>query len=263
METTFFSNPQNRILGSLALVMALIALAAYSFYTFKQTEYMYAGPTTISVSGEGEVTAVPDIGQFSFSVIASGADATVAREAANTKTNEIIAFLKEKGVEEKDIRTDSYNLYPKYKYETKPCPMGSFCPSEQVEDGFEVSQSITVKVRNLDSVGELVAGAGDRGATNLSSIQFTIDDTSNLKSEARILAIADAKEKAEVLAKELGVRLEKMVGYYEDEGYAQPYYGGMGGDMMVKTAMESSVVPDMPVGESVTKSKVTITYQVK
>jgi uncharacterized protein len=264
METTFFSNKNNRVLGALALLMLIVALGAYAQYTFKQAEYLYSGPTTISVTGEGEATAIPDIGKFSFSVMAEGADAVKAREESNTKANAIIAFLKEKGVEEKDIKTESYNLYPKYKYEQKPCPMGSYCPGEQVQDGFEVMQTISVKVRNIDLAGDLVAGAGDKGATNLSGLEFTIDDTSVLEDEARKEAIADAKVKAEVLAKELNVELERMVGYYEEEnGGPMPYYG-MGGDMMVKTAMEeSSVSPELPVGENTTKSRVTITYQIK
>lgn len=264
METTFFSNKNNRLLGALALLMLIVALGAYAQYTFKQAEYLYSGPTTISVTGEGEVTAIPDIGKFSFSVMAEGADAVKAREESNTKANDIIAFLKEKGVEEKDIKTESYNLSPKYKYEQKPCPIGSYCPLEQIQDGFEVMQIISVKVRNIDLAGDLVAGAGDKGATNLSGLEFTIDDTSVLEDEARKEAIADAKAKAEVLAKELNVELERMVGYYEEEnGGPVPYYG-MGGDMMVKTAMEeSSVSPDIPVGENTTKSRVTITYQIK
>ncbi len=269
METTFFSNKNNRLLGALALLMLIVALGAYAQFTFKQAEYLYSGPTTISVTGEGEATAIPDIGKFSFSVMAEGVDAVKAREESNTKTNAVMAFLKDKGVEEKDIKTESYNLYPKYKYEQKPCLMGSYkntgeyCSSEQVQDGFEVAQTISVKVRNIDQAGELVAGVGDKGAMNLSGLEFTIDDTSALEDEARKEAIVDAKAKAEVLAKELNVKLQRMVSYYEDEnGGPMPYYS-MEEDMM-KTAMnESSVSPELPVGENTTKSKVTITYQVR
>lgn len=263
MQNTFFSLPRNQVLGTAALVMAVVALAAYSYYTWKQSEYLYSGPTTISVTGEGEVSAIPDIGTFSFSVEAEGADATVAQNESATKMNAILAYLKEKGVEDKDVKTENYNLYPKYKYEPRPCPVGSYCPGEQVQDGFTVSQTVTVKVRQVDTSGELISGVGEKGATNISGLSFTIDDTTALKDEARTAAIEDAKAKAEVLADQLGVKLEKMVGYYEENGgYPVPYYG-MGGDMMAKTAMEESVAPDMPTGESTTKSRVTLTYQVR
>lgn len=251
------------MLGTAALLMAVIALVAYSYYTWKQSEYMYGGPTTISVTGEGEVSAIPDIGTFSFSVEAEGKDATTAQNESATKMNAVLSYLKEKGVEDKDVKTENYSLYPKYRYETKVCPMGSYCPGEQVQDGFTVSQTVTVKVRAVDTAGELISGVGEKGATNISGLSFTIDDTTALKDEARTEAIKDAQDKAKELARQLGVRLDKMVGYYEDEnGYPMPYYG-MGGDMMVKTASEAAVAPSLPTGENMTKSRVTLTYQVR
>lgn len=258
----FFENQYNRALGTLALIVLVVALGSYAYYTIKQTDYMYAGPTTISVSGEGEVMAKPDIGKFSFSVTESGVDAASAIEASGTKINNILAAIKEAGVEEKDIKTEYYNLYPKYKYESRPCLPGVYCPGEQVPDGFEVTQNISVKVRDLDKTGSLLTLASDKGATNISSLEFTIDDTDVLKAEARTMAIEDAKAKAEILADGLGVKLVKMVGYYEDESNGPMPYYGMGGDSVVK--MESSfMAPEVPVGENSTVSRVTLTYQVK
>ncbi len=262
MDKTFFSTNVNRNLGTIVLVAVIIALGAYAKFTWQQAKYSNLGPTTISISGEGEVKAVPDIGQFSFSVVESGADAVVAQAASATKINEIIAYLKEAGVEEKDIKTDYYNLSPKFKYETKPCPFGSYCPQEQVPDGFEVNQTISVKVRDLKQAGTLLTSVGERGATNISSLQFTIDDTDVLKTEARNLAIDNAKEKAEALAKKLNVRLVKMVGYYEDEGNI-PYYGYGGAEEKAMNADVARVEPSLPTGENVTKSRVTITYQIR
>lgn len=263
MENSFFGNKYNRAFGSAALVLIIVALGAYAYYTMQQARYMYSGPTTISVSGEGEAIAVPDIARFSFSVTEKGVDAKTTQDAASTKINELMAALKEAGVEEKDIKTEYYNLYPTYRYEDRVCPMGSFyCPGgEQVEDGYEVTQSLAIKVRDLDKAGELLALVGSKGATNISSLEFTLDDSSVLKDEARAAAIADAKAKAEVLADDLDVRIVKMVGYFEDDGMVTPYYG-MGGTMMEKDAMQSAA-PSVPAGENTTTSRVTITYQVR
>ncbi len=265
MESSFFSQPSNRVLGSFALLMVIIALGMYAQYTWKQAQYMYSGPTTISVTGEGEVTAVPDIGEFSFSVTAESADAALAQKDSADKVNAILAYLKEQGVEEKDIKTENYNLYPRYRYEERVCAFGvSYCPpGEQIQDGFTVSQSVRVKVRNLDAAGDLIAGAGERGATNLSGLSFTIDDEGQLKDEARTAAIADAQAKAEVLAEQLGVRVVRMAGYYEDEGYYPTPYYGMGGDMMVKSAMDESADISVPAGENIVSSRVTITYEIR
>lgn len=262
MNSTFFSSTYNRALGTLVLVALVAALAAYAYYTLKQAEYLYTGPTTISVSGEGEVLAVPDVGQFSFSVTARADDATAAQAESADKVNAILAYLKEQGIEDRDIRTEQYNLYPTYRFEQRPCPPGQFCPSgEQVQDGFEVSQMVRVKVRDVVNAGTLIAGAGERGATNLSGLTFTVDDEEALKDQARSLAIADAKEQSQKLASELGVRVVRMVGYYEeDQGYPMPY--GKGGDMMMERAT-TAMAPELPAGESAITSRVSITYQVE
>lgn len=263
MDQLFFSTQRNRTLGTLVLVGLIVALVSYAYYTVKQANYMYMGPTTISVIGEGEVMAIPDIGQFSFSVTASGTDATAAQDASAQKINAVVSFLKDTGVEEKDIKTSDYNMYPQYRYKQTPCRVGMYCPGEQVQDGFEVSQTISVKVRDTKNSGKLISGVGDKGATNISGINFTIDDTSKFKDEARAMAIKDAKEKAKILASDLEVRLVDMVSYYEDENNPIPYYGyGMGGDTMMK-AESAPVAPVMPEGENSIKSRVTITYQVK
>jgi uncharacterized protein len=263
MEQTFFSRKSNQVLASLALFMVVVALGMYSHYTWVQSEYMNYGPTTISVTGEGEVQAIPDIGEFSFSVNAEGDDAATAQTESATKINAILAYLKAEGIEEKDIKTEYYNLYPKYRYEERVCMMNTYCPpGEQVPDGFEVSQSVRVKVRSTDTAGQLISGVGDLGATNISSLSFTIDDESALTDAARTAAIEDAQAKAEVLAKQLGVRIVKMMGYYEDEGYGQPYYG-MGSAMEMKSVSMDAVAPEMPTGENTISRRVTITYQIR
>ncbi len=265
MENTFFGSKGNRTLVTIALLALILALSSYAYYAMKQAKYLYTGPVTISVTGEGEVMAVPDIGQFSFSVTASGTDAKQAQESSGKQINSILVFLKDKGVEEKDIKTENYNMYPRYKYETKPCLVNSYCPpGEQITDGFEVTQSISVKVRNLDNSGDLIAGVGDLGATNISNLQFTIDDTDALKAEARSKAIADAKAKKEALSKDLGVKFGKMTGFYENEGMPVPYYGGYGmGGEMDAMSVKSIESPSLPTGENTIKSQVTITYQVR
>lgn len=257
---TFFSQPFNRVLGTLCLLTVTVAVAAYAYLTLAQAQYVGSGPTVITVMGEGEVFAKPDIGQFSFSVEAEGAEAAAAQQASAERTNEILTYLAEAGIAEADIKTQAYALYPKYRFEDQACPFGTFCPPRnQVQDGFTVTQTIEVKIRNLDGAGALIAGVGERGATNISGLNFTIDDPAEIEAEARALAIADAEAKAEVLADNLGVRIVRMVNFYEETN-GQPIYG-MGGDMMERSMAAST--PSLPVGENTTRRAVNITYQVR
>ena len=261
---TIFNSKLNQLLITLVLAGACIALLAFAYSTLKQ-QSQWGGPMTINVTGKGEVTAKPDVAQFSFSVRADGATATDAQQKSADASNAVTAYLKENGIEDADIKTEGYNLNPKFKYEAKPCMYGASCPpGEQIPDGFEVYQSVTVKVRDVDKAGTLLGGVGAKGATDISGLTFTIDDEDALKAEARELAIKDAQVNAEKLAGNLKVRIIKMMSYYEDTPTMPMYgYGGTMMDSSVGKSAAPMAAPEISTGESKTVSNVTITYEVK
>lgn len=255
-----------RKIAGLFGVMAIVALGAYTYYTLKQAQYMYAGPTTISVTGEGEVFAKPDIATFSFSVEAEDVDASVAQSKSAEVMNTALAFLKEVGVEEKDVKTSNYALTPRYEYPQSMCTQWG-CPpqGEPKLIGYQVTQTVTVKVRDTAKAGEIISKIGEKGVTNVSGLSFTIDDENALKVQAREEAIDDAREQAKVLADKLGVRIVRMNGFWEESsGYPMPY--GIGGGMeMVRSSdmKESMVAPELPTGENNMIVRVNISYEVK
>lgn len=262
----FFYKGYTRALLSLLFIAGIVALVSYANLTLREAQTLNMGPTTIQIMGEGEVLAKPDIGTFSFAVQAEGNTATEAQTDSAEAMNAILAYLEAEGVKEDDVKTQNYNLNQKYRYEERVCVSNNYCPpGERVEDGFEVYQNVTVKVRDLENAGMLIAGVGERGATNVSSLQFTVDDESELKAQARAEAIVDAKGKARVLADDLDMKLGRVVNFYENEGYyPSPYYAetkamGMGGEMMD----EASVAPNLPTGENTIRSQVTIVYELK
>lgn len=264
-----YSVLQNSRFGKV-LVMVLFALALYlAVLTINAVKaYQYIGAdiapmNTITVSGEGEVFAVPDTAEFSFSVNAEGAAAEEAQTKSAQKMNEILAYLREEGVLEEDIKTTGYNLFPRYEYrQTETCIDFRCPPGERELIGFEVTQRVQVKLEGTSEAGALIAGAGARGATDVSGLNFTVDDEDALLADARARAITDAKEKARVLARDLGVRLGRVVSF--NEGGSPNFYRmdavaerafGMGGDAMV--------APELPVGENKIASQVTITYEIR
>ena len=265
MKEEFFSSGSMRFLGGLFIVMALLAMGSYAALNFQKINYLNPYPATISVTGEGEVLVVPDIGQFSFAVQAEADTAAEAQELSGTKINTILAYLSEQGIAETDIKTQNYNLYPRYRFAERVCPPdGFYCPpGEQIADGFEVSQTISVKIRQTDTAAGIIAGVGEREATNISSLNFTVDDTDAIQAEARSKAISDAQQKAMVLAAELGVRIIELQSYSEDGGYyPQPmaYDRAMVSDVMEESAFGGA---ELPMGEDKTTSRVTVTYVVK
>jgi len=224
---------------------------------------------TIMASGEGEAFAIPDIASFSFSVQESGKTVAEAQEKADQKIERALAALRERGIEDKDIKTTNYNFYPKYRWDQRPCLEINYpnCPpGNNILGGYEVNQTITVKVRDTDKAGDLVTRVGAIGASNVSGVEFTVDDREKYAAIAREEAIKKAKENAKKLADNLGVHLGKMLYFNENGYYPGPYYGsemggGMGGDMRSSVAMPLKA--DLPVGESRIVSNVSLTYEIK
>lgn len=260
---SFWAKEYVQVLLTIVLIGIIVALASYAYYTLRQSEGVYTGAAVITVQGEAEVMVKPDIGQFSFSVMAEGVDAAEAQTKSAESINAVLAYLNDAGVAENDIKTRDYYLSPTYDYGESVCAPYSYCPpSNPVIDGYQVSQTVSVKVRDLTKSGELISGVGDKGATNISSLQFTVDDESATKAQAREEAITDAKEKADKLAKELGVKIVRMTGFWEEQGYYPMYDRGYAGADMVMNESKS-VAPSMPTGENSVKSTVSITYEVK
>ncbi|MFT5849870.1 MAG: hypothetical protein ACI9H6_000696, partial [Patiriisocius sp.] len=248
---SFMGKTYVQVLVALVLLGVIASLASYTHLTLKESKGTFTGETTISVSGEGEVLAKPDIGQFSFAVRAEGVDAVEAQENSAEAINAIIAYLEGADVKEEDVKTQNYNLNPKYRYEERACSFDGYCPpGERVIDGYEVYQNVSVKVRDLDNAGTLISNVGERGATNISSLQFTIDDESALEAEAREKAIVDAKAKAQVLADDLGLKLDRIVGFHENGGGSYEYDRSYAKAEFAEDSFGVQSAPSLPVGEN-------------
>ncbi len=226
-----------------------------------------AATNTIAVSGHGEFLAVPDIATFTFSVVSDKSTVAAAQSDATAKANAVTAYLKGAGMDDKDIQTSDYSINPQYSYQNAVCPQigttdgTSYCPpSKQVLTGYEVRQTTTVKVRDTTKAGDLLAGVGSKGATELSGLSFTFDDPTGPQQQARDKAIADAKQKAQVLADQLGVSLVRIVSFNENSGggVVSPMVYGVGAAMDSKAA-----APTISAGQNKTTDDVTITYEIR
>ena len=254
-----------RMMAATALGMLAIFLLVGTVSEIRNYRYIGAGisPTnTINVSGEGEVFAIPDTATFSFTVNETGKDVATAQTKATKKANDTIDYLKGQGIAEIDIKTTDYNVNPQYEYASQICTSNGYCPPQrQTIIGYEVSQTILVKVRDTDKAGTLLSGVGSRGVSNVSGLNFTVADEDALKAEARDKAITKAKAKANVLAKSLGVSIVRVVAFNEnDYGGPVPMYAKM--ETMSADA-GSAPVPQIPVGQNKITSNVSVTYEIR
>ncbi len=239
------------VLGVAALLIIFLAAATYT----KILEGRYAGQSsqyknTIYVSGEGKVFAKPDVGQVSLSVISDALTVALAQKDNVDKMNKIIKTMEEAGVKEEDLKTTNYNVSPRYQYSA----------GRSTIIGYEVAQTLEVKIRDLEKVGDILDKATGAGANQVGSLSFTIDDPEKLNSEARQKAIDNAKTKARDLAKSLGVSLGKVVSFSESTGglpdsrYSSAKEAlGMGG---------GGVAPDIQTGQNEINSNVSISYEI-
>lgn len=219
----------------------------------------------ISVEGRGEVVAVPDLATVTYTVMEEAQTVAAAQEGATERANVALALLKDDlGIAEEDIRTTYYNVSPRYN-NRQPCYEGYCPPYEQRIIGYTVSTSVEVKVRDTAQTGAVLSALGEVGVSNLYGPSFTIDDPAALRTEARAQAIEDARAKAKVLAKDLGVRLVRVTGFWENTDPYYPYARsesayGLGGDGAVAV---NAATPEIPAGENEIVSRVTVTYEIR
>jgi hypothetical protein len=213
---------------------------------------------TITVQGDGRATMPPDVSHVSFTIENSAKTVSDAQGATTNQANDAIAYVKGQGVAEKDIKTLSYAISPEYSYQT--CLVETLCPGSPKITGYRVSETVQVTMRDLSAVGTLLEGLGSRQVQNVSGPDFALDDPTAGYDAARADAIAKAKVQAVLLAKQLGVRLGKIVNFSESSGnYTQPAYG-LSTVAMDKAAATS---PTISTGENTYNASVSVTYEIR
>lgn len=231
--------------------VVLIILAVFLLVSTNQIANTATTTNTVSFSGEGKILAKPDIAKIQFSIVTEALTSKTAQDDNSKKSKTITDYLKRQNIDDKDIKTIGYNLYPQYKYP----PYGG---RPQIT-GYQVNQSLEVKVRNLDNTSNILDGVVSAGANQVNQLSFEVDNPDVLKTEARVKAIANAKKKANELEDQVGISLGKIVNFSEnDGGYPPPImFGakdigiGMGGG------------PSVPTGENEITVNVILTYQIK
>ena len=218
---------------------------------------------SINVAGHGEVFASPDIATFSFSAMGQAASVPEAQNKMTTVANAAIDFLKKNGIDQKDIQTTDYNVNPTYEYKQVLCPRYGSCPpaGNPTISGYEVTETLSVKLRDPSKSGEIFSGVGSVGVSNISSLSFTIDNPDALKEEARQMAINKAEAEAKQLAKDLHVRLGHVISFTESANSPGPIMYG-------KAALSSAdsiapAAPEIQTGQNKITSDVTITYEIR
>ena len=262
METLLNNKKINIAVLVLIIVISLLTVAKL-FNEIKGSSYVGRGnqpANVISVSGKGEVTAISDIASLYVTLSKDGATAKEAQNLLNDSITKTLSYLKDQKIDDKDIKSEYGGLTPKYSYEKVSC-FTFPCPTKDPKIvGYTASQSITIKIREVDSANNIKTGLATIGITDISGPTFSIDNEDSYKDNARSSAIADARVKAEILAHDLGVKLGKVVSFSEGSNYTPIYEAKT---MMADSVSGIAQAPVLPKGENKITSNVTITYEIR
>jgi hypothetical protein len=224
------------VVVSLALVLSLVGFSGCT-----------AGPTTIGtvdvntqqegvwVSGQGKVTAIPDLATLYLGVEAQADTVAEAQAQAVEAMDGVMDALSDSGVDEDDIQTQYFSIDQVTRWND----------DEPVVIGYRVTNMVTVKIREIDNVGAIIDAVAEAGGDliRINNIAFSVEDPSEYYEEARAEAMADAKDKAEQLADLAGIELGKATYISEGTVYSPVDYRDAGGIVPVAEGVNTSISP--------------------
>ncbi len=242
------------LMHAAALGMALTTAAAAAPTAMAQTAPTAAADsmfkaTTFNLSATGETRVAPNMASISLGVMTEGKNAAEALEANATRMTAVMATLKKAGIAEKDIQTSNLSVNPQYRYVENQAP---------VLIGYQVSNQVTVVVRDLKKLGAAVDATVNAGANQVNGISFGLSDPSAAENAARETAVRVLSAKADLYARATGYRVLRLVTLSEGGGYSpQPPMP------MAAMAMRSEAKDSSPVsgGELSVRIDITAVYE--
>lgn len=251
-EKTIDFSKRLYVLTAVVVVGLAIFLIGGVMYKFASLPQNY--PQEITVSGEGKFYAKPDIATVSLGTRTEGLSVKEITDKNIRLMNAIIDDLKKLGIEEKDIQTTQYSIQPQYNWTEK---------EGRIPNGYAIDQSVQVKIRNFDNISKVFDIANVRGANTVGSLQFSVDDPSSIQAGAREKAIAEAKNKAKVLAQQAGLKIVKLVSVSEGQNTPSPIMYADSNMAMGSAAKEVSIAPTIQAGQLEASTTVYLTYRVR
>ncbi|MBZ9872952.1 SIMPL domain-containing protein [Mesorhizobium sp. BR1-1-9] len=209
-------------------------------------------PPRIVVSGEGAATVAPDLAVLTLSVMREAKTARAALDANNDAMAAVIAAMKSAGIKDRDLQTAGIQINPRYNYTNKPDG-----GQEAELIAYQVTNTLSVRVRDVDKTGEILDKAVSLGVNQGGGIVFTNDNPAATVAEARKKAVADAMAKAKTLAEAAGVSIGRVI-EITDQNIAPP-------PIPINAKAFDAAVGAAPVqaGENAYNVQVTVTFELK
>jgi len=206
----------------------------------------------IQVSGLGEITVVPDLATLRLGISSQDDSVAKAQAEASKAMNQVIAVLKGHGIAEKDIQTQYFSISQRTKWDPDTY--------QEIVIGYEVSNIVSVKIRNIDKVGAIIDAAADAGGnlTRVQGVSFSVEKPSSYYKELREKAMADAQAKAEQIAEFYGITLGKPTHISEESNPTPPIW-----DVYYRSEAAGEIAPTpISAGETELSLSIYVTYAI-
>lgn len=204
----------------------------------------------ITVTGEASVSAAPDMAILNIGVLKIAATAREALDENNSALSEVMDKLKSAGIADKDLQTANFSISPQFDYSSKPGEHPKLV-------GYQVSNTLTVRVRDLKKLGNLLDDAVTGGVNSGGSLSFTNSNMDELLGKARKDAVKDAFAKAKELTEAAGVKAGAVLSISENSAPSAP-----GPVLRMTMAKEADAVP-VAAGENEYQARVTVTMSIE
>jgi uncharacterized protein len=205
----------------------------------------------VNAYGTGQVYVTPDVAYIYIGVHTESKDVNEALSKNNAQAQSVATALKALGVEPKDVQTTAFNVVPQQEFAPDGTPSGT---------KYMVDNTVYVTVHDLTNLGKMLSAVVGEGANSINGIQFDIQDKEKAQSEARKLAIQNAKAQAQEIADAAGVKLVRLLSLnVNTSNPPMPYYGGKGGVMKSDT----SVPAPMAAGQLVISVDANLSYEIE
>lgn len=232
------------ILGCL-LIIFVVLLNIHQFQLIRGDAQL------LSVSATAKVESIPNMATVTIGVVSEALTAQAVKDQNSKQMNQVISFIKQAGINEKDIKTSQFYISPKYNYSNQ----------QQTVVGYQANQTITVKIKNVDKSSQqleaIVDGAVNNGANQIQGVDFSFENNESLVQNARKQAIEKAKTNAQQIANDAGLKLVRIVNVVTSESdNPRPLFAA-------NMAMAKSSAPQIELGTQEVSVTVTVVFEIR
>lgn len=248
---------ENKVVSLYGTILLLTVLALWFInalnisYPLSVTTKSVSGE--LAVVGEGKVDIVPDLATTDLGIVVNNAKTVEdAQNQINKVNNAIITSLSSLKIKKEDIKTSNYSIYPNYDYQSNPA--GSIT-------GYNGNVTVSVKVRDTAKLPDVLSLSTKAGANQVIGTNFSVDKPEKYREEARVKAIQNAREQAEKLASNLGIRLGKIVNIVESTNTPGPIMPFAAKSQELSVGSGGGIAPDLQPGSQTISSTVTLYFE--